>query len=53
MIAQKLRVPLGFVIAAAVLYFATPTAISILAGLPFAVIGTVCRALAAGVIPYK
>jgi protein-S-isoprenylcysteine O-methyltransferase Ste14 len=50
MIAQKLRVPLGFVIAAAVLYFATPTGISILAGLPFALAGIVFRALAAGVI---
>jgi len=50
MIAQKLRVPLGFVIAAAVLYFAAPTGISILAGLPFALIGAVFRALAAGVI---
>jgi len=50
MIAQKLRVPLGFVIAAAVLYFAKPTGISILAGLPFALVGIVFRALAAGVI---
>jgi protein-S-isoprenylcysteine O-methyltransferase Ste14 len=50
MIAQKLRVPLGFVVAAAVLYFAQPTAISILAGLPFALIGALFRALAAGVI---
>jgi len=48
--AQKLRVPLGFVVAAAVLYFATPSWISILAGLPFAVIGVIFRALAAGVI---
>ena len=48
--AQKLRVPLGFVVAAAVLYFATPTWISILAGLPFALIGMIFRALAAGVI---
>jgi protein-S-isoprenylcysteine O-methyltransferase Ste14 len=50
MIAQKLRVPIGFVVAAVVLYFATPTWISILAGLPFAVIGAMFRALAAGVI---
>src|SRR5262245_49037380 len=50
MIAQKLRVPLGFVIAAAVLYFATPTGISIVAGLPFALVGIIFRALAAGVI---
>ena len=50
MIAQKLRVPLGFVVAAAVLYFAKPTWISILAGLPFALIGIIFRALAAGII---
>src|SRR4051812_17163487 len=50
MLAQKLRVPLGFVVAAVVLYFATPSGISILAGLPFALIGLVFRALAAGVI---
>ena len=50
MIAQKLRVPLGFVAAAAVLYFAKPTGISILVGLPFALIGVIFRALAAGVI---
>jgi len=50
MIAQKLRVPLGFLVAAAVLYFAKPTWISIVAGLPLAVIGIVFRALAAGVI---
>jgi protein-S-isoprenylcysteine O-methyltransferase Ste14 len=50
MIAQKLRVPLGFVVAAAVLYFATPMAISIVAGLPFALVGAAFRALAAGVI---
>src|SRR6266850_4231413 len=47
---QKLRVPLGFVIAAAVLYFAEPTVTSILAGLPVALIGALFRALAAGVI---
>lgn len=47
---QKLRVPLGFAIAAAVLYFAEPTMTSILVGLPVAVIGGVFRALAAGVI---
>lgn len=50
MIAQKLRVPLGFVVAVAVLYFAQPSSISILAGLPFALIGACFRALAAGVI---
>lgn len=48
--AQKLRVPLGFVIAAAVLYLAQPTLISILAGLPIALIGVLFRAFAAGVI---
>ena len=47
---QKLRVPLGFVIAAAVLYFAQPAIVPILAGLPVALIGAVFRALAAGVI---
>jgi len=50
MMAQKLRVPLGFAIAAAVLYFAEPTAVSIVAGLPVALIGVLFRALAAGVI---
>src|SRR5437870_2120061 len=48
--AQKLRVPLGFFIAAAVLYIAEPTAISILVGLPVALIGSLFRAAAAGVI---
>jgi len=47
---QKLRVPLGFIIAAAVVYFAKPTGRSILLGLPLAVIGASFRALAAGVI---
>jgi protein-S-isoprenylcysteine O-methyltransferase Ste14 len=50
MISQKIRVPIGFVVAAAVLYFAKPTGISILAGLPFALVGVIFRALAAGVI---
>jgi protein-S-isoprenylcysteine O-methyltransferase Ste14 len=48
--AQKLRVPVGFVIAAAVLYFATPTVVSIIIGLPVALLGAAFRALAAGVI---
>ena len=48
--AQKLRVPLGFVIAAAVLYFAEPSLVSILVGVPVALIGALFRALAAGVI---
>jgi protein-S-isoprenylcysteine O-methyltransferase Ste14 len=47
---QKLRVPLGFVLAAGVLYFAQPTGKSILLGLPIATIGGIFRALAAGVI---
>ena len=47
---QKLRVPLGFVIAAAVLYFAEPSRVSILVGLPVALVGALFRALAAGVI---
>src|SRR5262244_3593557 len=50
MMVQKLRVPLGFVIAAAVLYLAEPTVISILIGLPVAITGAAFRALAAGVI---
>src|SRR5215471_9584054 len=48
--AQKLRVPIGFVIAVAVLYLAQPNRISILVGLPVAIVGGVFRALAAGVI---
>jgi protein-S-isoprenylcysteine O-methyltransferase Ste14 len=47
---QKLRVPLGFVIAALVLYLAKPTGTSLLAGLPFALAGAVLRGLAAGTI---
>jgi protein-S-isoprenylcysteine O-methyltransferase Ste14 len=47
---QKLRVPLGFVLAAGVLYFAQPTGKSILFGLPVAMVGGIFRALAAGVI---
>src|SRR5207248_2553088 len=50
MMVQKLRVPLGFLIAAAVLYFAEPTLVSILVGLPVAIVGALFRALAAGVI---
>jgi protein-S-isoprenylcysteine O-methyltransferase Ste14 len=50
MTAQKLRVPLGFVIAAAVLYLARPTRISLIVGLPIAGVGVVLRGLAAGVI---
>src|SRR5215475_13129919 len=47
---QRFRVPLGFVVAAAVLYLATPTRTSITVGLPIAIGGAVFRALAAGVI---
>jgi protein-S-isoprenylcysteine O-methyltransferase Ste14 len=47
---QRLRVPLGFVVAAAVLYLATPREVTILAGLPFAVAGALLRAMAAGII---
>lgn len=47
---QKLRVPIGFVIAAAVLYFAEPSLLSVSIGLPFALLGAMFRALAAGVI---
>ena len=47
---QKLRVPIGFVLAAGVLYFAQPTGKSFLLGLPLAVAGGVFRGLAAGVI---
>jgi protein-S-isoprenylcysteine O-methyltransferase Ste14 len=46
----RIRVPLGFIVAAAVFYFAAPTAISILAGLPIALAGALFRGLAAGVI---
>jgi protein-S-isoprenylcysteine O-methyltransferase Ste14 len=47
---QKLRVPLGFLIAALVVYLARPTGASILAGLPFALAGAALRGLAAGTI---
>jgi protein-S-isoprenylcysteine O-methyltransferase Ste14 len=47
---QRLRVPLGFVIAAAVLYLATPRGITILIGLPIAFAGALLRAMAAGII---
>ena len=47
---QKLRVPLGFVIAALVLYLATPRGITILIGLPIAIAGAVLRGMSAGVI---
>ena len=47
---QRLRVPMGFAIAAAVLYLAKPTGTLILAGLPVALLGAILRAMAAGVI---
>jgi protein-S-isoprenylcysteine O-methyltransferase Ste14 len=47
---QRLRVPLGFVVAALVFYFATPTSFSIGAGIPIAMTGAIFRAMAAGVI---
>src|SRR5688572_18684445 len=47
---QRLRVPLGFVIAVLVLYFAQPTRTLLLLGLPIALAGAALRALAAGVI---
>jgi len=47
---QKLRVPLGFVIAAFVIYLAKPTGFTILGGLPFALAGAILRGLAAGTI---
>jgi protein-S-isoprenylcysteine O-methyltransferase Ste14 len=50
LVIQRLRVPLGFVVAAAVLYLATPRGITILAGLPIAIAGGLLRAMAAGII---
>ena len=47
---QRFRVPLGFLIAAVVLYLAQPTRFLLVVGLPIAVAGTLLRALAAGVI---
>jgi len=47
---RRLRVPLGFAIAAAVLYAAEPTGISIALGLPAALIGAAFRFVAAGAI---
>jgi protein-S-isoprenylcysteine O-methyltransferase Ste14 len=47
---QRFRVPLGFLVAAAVLYLAHPTAPLIAIGLPIALAGAMLRALAAGVI---
>jgi len=47
---QRFRVPLGFLVAAVVLYLAHPTSLSLLLGLPIAIAGAVLRGLAAGVI---
>ena len=47
---SRIRVPLGFVVGAVVLYLATPTPALIAAGLPLAVGGLLWRAAAAGVI---
>ena len=47
---QRLRVPLGFLVAAAVLYLATPNGPSILLGFPIALTGAAFRGMAAGVI---
>jgi len=47
-IARRIRVPLGFVFAAAYMWLARPTAASIVAGSGIALVGLVVRALAAG-----
>jgi protein-S-isoprenylcysteine O-methyltransferase Ste14 len=47
---QRLRVPLGFLIAAVVVYLAHPTGQLLLLGLPVALGGAILRTLAAGVI---
>lgn len=46
----RLRVPGGFVMVAAFLWFSTPTAVSLLYGLPVAVFGLWLRAWAAGLV---
>lgn len=45
---QRLRVPLGFIFAAVFLFFARPTAVTLLAGSAVAVIGLAIRAWASG-----
>ncbi|MGO9240757.1 MAG: methyltransferase family protein [Bryobacteraceae bacterium] len=45
---QRLRVPIGIVVVAGFGWFARPTALSLLAGLPFAAAGLALRAWAAG-----
>ena len=47
---QRLRVPLGFVAAVVVIYFAAPTGPAMAFGLPVALAGLLLRLLAAGVI---
>jgi protein-S-isoprenylcysteine O-methyltransferase Ste14 len=47
---QRLRVPLGFVAAFLVLYFASPTGVALSLGLPIALAGLIFRFLAAGII---
>jgi protein-S-isoprenylcysteine O-methyltransferase Ste14 len=47
---NRIRVPLGFFVAAAVFYFATPNGRWVLLGLPIATSGLLFRLLAAGTI---
>jgi protein-S-isoprenylcysteine O-methyltransferase Ste14 len=47
---SRIRVPLGFVVGALVLYLAMPTPRFIVAGLPLAALGLLWRASAAGII---
>jgi protein-S-isoprenylcysteine O-methyltransferase Ste14 len=48
LLAKRLRIPLGFVLAAAYLIFVRPTAQSLLMGVPIALIGVLVRAWASG-----
>lgn len=45
---QRLRVPLGFLVAAIFIYFAQPTAVSLATGAPLALIGLLVRGWASG-----
>ncbi len=47
---QRIRVPLGFAVAALAVYSATPTGTSLVLGLPIAMLGVAFRCMAAGVI---
>jgi protein-S-isoprenylcysteine O-methyltransferase Ste14 len=47
---NRIRVPLGFVVAAGAIYLATPSGRSIAVGLPVAILGIIFRLLAAGTI---